>query len=289
MRHSRFLDEILRLDPEADHKRIIYLDVCYEFPWDTTRALEVALFRTFAVPSIGRILDSSGEFHRAPQKRYDDTDLIISTMLEDGYDGPSGSAALRRMNQIHRRFPISNEDYLYVLSTFVFEPIRWNERFGWRRMVDNERMANFYCWREIGRRMNITNIPETYTAFESFNQQYENEHFSYSEATERVGNATRDMFLAWFPRITHGFAEQAIYALLDERLLGAFGFPSPAPTVRRLVIGSLRDRAHVLRWLPPRRRPRLRTKIKRRTYSRGYRIESLGPSDGSDSQELARE
>jgi hypothetical protein len=285
VRHSRFLEEILRLDPEADHKRIVYLDVCYEFPWDTTRALEVALFRTFAVPSIGRILDSSGEFHRAPQKRYDDTDLIISTMLEDGYDSPSGSAALRHMNQIHRRFPISNEDYLYVLSTFVFEPIRWNERFGWRRMVDNERMANFYCWREIGRRMNITDIPETYTAFESFNQQYEIEHFSYSEATERVGNATRDMFLAWFPRITHGFAEQAIYALLDERLLGAFGFPSAAPTVRRLVIGSLRARAHVLRWLPPRRRPRLRTKIKRRTYSRGYRIESLGPSDGSNPQE----
>jgi hypothetical protein len=182
------------------------------------------------------------------------------------------------MNHIHRRFPIHNDDYLYVLSTFIFEPIRWNEKFGWRRMVEQERMANFYCWREIGRRMNITDIPPTYELFESFNQQYEREYFSYSDATQRVGSAARDMFLAWFPRITHRFAEQAIYALLDERLLHAFGFPPPTPTVRHLVIGSLRARTHALQWLPPRRRPRLRTKIKRRTYSAGHCIESLGPT-----------
>jgi hypothetical protein len=34
----------------------------------------------------------------------------------------------------HRRFNINNKDYLYVLSTFVFEPVRWNERYGWRPM-----------------------------------------------------------------------------------------------------------------------------------------------------------
>jgi hypothetical protein len=282
VRHSRYLEEILRLDPEVDHKRIVHLDVCYEFPWDTTRALEVALFRTFAVPSIARVLDSAGEFHRAPQKRYDDTDLIISTMLEDGYDSRPGRAALSRMNRIHRRFPIHNDDYLYVLSTFIFEPIRWNERFGWRRMVEQERLANFFCWREIGRRMNIADIPETYAAFDAFNRQYERDNFSYSDATRRVGEAGRDMFLAWFPRPTRGLAAQAIYALLGEQLLQTFGFPPAAPTVRRLVVGSLQARARVLRWMPPRRRPRLRTKIKRRTYPRGYRLESLGPTESND-------
>jgi hypothetical protein len=266
----------------VDHKRIVHLDVCYEFPWDTTRALEVALFRTFAVPSIARLLDSSGEFHRAPQKRYDDTDLIISTMLEDGYDSRRGRVALRRMNQIHRRFPIHNDDYLYVLSTFIFEPIRWNERFGWRRMVEQERLANFFCWRDIGTRMNIRDIPETYAHFEAFNQQYERENFSSSEATRRVGEAARDMFLAWFPRTTRGLAEHAIYVLLGDQLLQTFGFPPPAPAVRRLVVGSLQARAQVLRWMPPRRYPRLRTKIKRRTYPRGYRLESLGPTDSID-------
>ena len=130
MRRSPYLDEILRLDPLRDHRRIVQLDVCYEFPFDTTRALELALFRTFAVPSIGGLLSSTGEFEQRAQKRYDDTDLIVSTIVEEGYDSECGRAALRRMNRIHGRFPIANEDFLYVLSTFVFEPVRWNERFG---------------------------------------------------------------------------------------------------------------------------------------------------------------
>jgi hypothetical protein len=95
MDRDRYLREIVTLDPMRDHKRIVYLDVCFEFPFDTTRALELALFRTFAVPSVGALLDSTGEFAQRPQKRYDDTDLIISTLLEAGYDSPRGRVALR--------------------------------------------------------------------------------------------------------------------------------------------------------------------------------------------------
>jgi hypothetical protein len=84
VRESRHLREIRRLDPVVDHSRIVYLDTCFEFPWDTTRSLELALFRTFAVPSVAAVLDASGEFGRAPQKRYDDTDLILSTIVEEG-------------------------------------------------------------------------------------------------------------------------------------------------------------------------------------------------------------
>jgi hypothetical protein len=75
---------------------------------------------------------------RAPQKRYDDTDLIVSEIIENGFDSPRGGRAIARMNALHGRFRIANEDFLYVLSTFVFEPIRWNERFGWRRMTETK-------------------------------------------------------------------------------------------------------------------------------------------------------
>lgn len=79
--------------------------------------------------------------------------------MEWGYDSPRGRSALRRMNQLHGRFQIANLDFLYVLSTFVFEPIRWNARFGWRAMCGQERLAMFYFWREVGGRMNIKDIP----------------------------------------------------------------------------------------------------------------------------------
>src|SRR5437868_6357972 len=173
MRRPSILDEILGLDPLRDHQRIVFLSTCFEFPFDTTRSLEFALFRTFCVPSISALLDRTGEFARRAQKRYDDTDLIVSALLEWGYESDRGKAALRRMNQLHGRFAIANEDFLYVLSTFVFEPIRWNARFGWRVFCEQERLALFYFWREVGRRMNMKDLPADYESFEQFNRKYE--------------------------------------------------------------------------------------------------------------------
>jgi hypothetical protein len=64
------LRQIQELDPERDHQRIVFLNTCFEFPWDTTRSLEFALFRTFCVPSISALLDRTGEFGRRAQKRF---------------------------------------------------------------------------------------------------------------------------------------------------------------------------------------------------------------------------
>jgi hypothetical protein len=83
--------------------RIVHLDASYEFQFDTTRALELAFFRTFAVPSIAQVLASTGEFTDRALKRYDDTHLLISTFAENGHDSAVGRAAIRRMNQIHGR------------------------------------------------------------------------------------------------------------------------------------------------------------------------------------------
>jgi ER-bound oxygenase mpaB/B'/Rubber oxygenase, catalytic domain len=273
------LRQIQALDPIRDHQRVVFLSTRYDFPFDTVRALELALFRTFCVPSIGELLDRTGEFQRRAQKRYDDTDIIVSELMEYGYDSPRGMAALRRMNQLHGRFSIGNDDFLYVLSTFVFEPIRWNERFGWRRMCPAERLALFYFWREVGRRMNVREIPHDYETFERFSREYEAKHFRYTEANHRVGCATRDMFLGWFPRLLRPLVRPAIYAMMDDAMIAGFGFPRPSWLMRRLVPGALRLRAAAVRFLPKRRRPFLRTEIKHRTYPDGYTIERLGPSE----------
>ena len=73
LRVSRWLDEISTLHPERDAQRIVFLDASFEFPWDTERALELAFYRTYAVPSIAGLLGETGESARRPQKRYDDT------------------------------------------------------------------------------------------------------------------------------------------------------------------------------------------------------------------------
>ncbi len=274
------LHAIRRLDPVRDHQRIVFLSTRYDFPFDTARALELALFRTFAVPSIAALLDHTGEFGRRPQKRYDDTDRIVSELMEWGYDSDRGRRALGRMNQLHGRFAIANDDFRYVLSTFVFEPIRWNARFGWRRLCAQERLGYFHFWREVGRRMGIRDVPADYAAFERLNREYERRHFGLTEASRRVGTATRELFVGWFPRPLAPLVRTAIHALLEEPLLEAFGFPQPSPLARRLASAGLHWRGRVLAFLPARRRPLLRTERPCHTYPDGYVIEKLGP-DGA--------
>jgi hypothetical protein len=277
MARQSILEQIRALDPVQDHARIVFLSKCYDFAFDTARALEFALYRTYCVPSVSALLDQTGEFRHRAQKRYDDTDIILSELMEWGYDSSRGRAALRRMNEIHGRFSIANDDFLYVLSTFVFEPIRWNARFGWRPLCEQERLAYFHFWREVGRRMNIHAIPATYEEFERFNVAYEGTQFRYSETNRRVGEATRDLFLSWFPHPIRGLVRPAIYALMDDSLIDAFGFPRPGRGARAIVAGALKVRARLLRLLPARRRPLLRTESRQRSYPRGYRIEELGP------------
>src|SRR5262245_50097783 len=237
------LHAIERLDPEKDHQRIIFLSTCYDFPFDTTRALEFALFRTFCVPSISALLDRTGEFSKRPQKRYDDTDIIVSEL----------------------------------------EPIRWNERFGWRLLCEEERLGYFYFWREVGGRMNIRDIPSDYQVFERFNRDYERQHYRFTEANRRVGGATRELFVSWFPSFLAPVVRSTIYALLDDRLIESFGFPQSSRLMRWLVPGALRLRAGFARLLPPDRKPRLRTEMGHPTYPDGYVIEHLGPPDTNPS------
>ena len=281
MRESPYLAEIRRLDPVRDHQRIVSLDACFEFPWDTTRSLELALFRTFAVPSIAELLDSTGEFGRRAQKRYDDTDLLISTFAEQGYDSELGRRAIRRMNQIHGRFPIANDDFLYVLSTFVIEPIRWNARFGWRPLHEIEKQATFLFWREVGRLMAIRDVPETFAELERFNVEFERDRFAFTEAGRRVADATTAMFIAWFPGLPKRLGRRGIQAILDDPLLDALGYPLPVPALRQAAAAALRARGKASRLLGNRRRARLRTEMRHLSYPPGYAIEALGPPPAS--------
>lgn len=273
------LNQIRQLDPQADHQRIVFLTGAYESPFLIQRALEFALFRTFAVPSISALLHQTGEFERRGQRRYDDTSLIIAEITENGYDSERGRAAIQRMNRLHRRFDISNDDYLYVLSTFIYEPLRWNERFGWRAVDEKERQAGFIFWREVGRRMGIRDIPESYAAFEQFNINYERAHFQYNEMNRRVGEATLRVFLGWYPRLLRPLIRPALLAFMDDPLREAFGFPKAPRWAEIVAVGGMKLRARLLRWLPPRRKPRRFTQERSRSYPHGYQIERLGPPD----------
>jgi hypothetical protein len=268
---------IAALDPERDHVQIVHYLCGYEFPWDYVRALEMALYRTFCVPTTSRILVQSGEFEQRPQRRYDDTALLMAEIMEWGYDSDRGRESLRRINRFHRHYDISNEDFLYVLSTFHLEPIRWIDRFGWRRLTENEKQASFHFWREVGRRMAIRDIPDSHAAFEAWSQAHERERFRYDDANRRIATATRELFVGWAPAPLRSTVRVAIHSMLDQPMREAFGFPEAPAVVGAMVGGALRTRARVLRLLPARTTKSFITGKPQRSWPQGYRISELGP------------
>lgn len=77
---------IAELDPDRDHAQIYAITSRHEFPWDMNQALSFALFRTYAVPSIGVLLQQTGEFTERTQQRYDDTALLLDHIGEHGIE-----------------------------------------------------------------------------------------------------------------------------------------------------------------------------------------------------------
>lgn len=265
------------LDPETDYVEIYQNLALYEFTWDLTQALSFALFRTYAVPSIGRLLDETGAFTGAVQKRYDDTALLLEAPFVHGFDSESGKAALRRINQMHRMYDISNDDFLYVLSTFVVVPKRWLDDYGWRALTDTELRASVNYYRTLGKHMGIKDIPETYDAFMHLLDDYERAHFDFDAGGRRVADSTLQLMTTFYPRPLRKPVELFSRGLMDQPLLDAFAYADPGPVVRRLSVGAMKVRARLLRLTPSNRVPTYTADLPRiKSYPDGFALDELG-------------
>lgn len=274
-----WLRRIAELDPERDAIEVYRITVFHEFPWDMNQALSFALFRTYAVPSIGALLARTGELTDRTRKRYEDTALILEAVLEHGFGSRPGRDAVRRMNQMHGAHAISNDDMRYVLSTFVVVPRRWLERYGWRPLTDAEVRASVVYYRGLGARMGITDLPDSYDGFASLLDDYEREHFAYDEGARRVADATLEVLGGIPPndRLPARLVRLVSLSLMDPPLLKAFRLPHPPRAVRALVQAGLVARGRLLRLAPARREPRwVRDGPGIRGYRDGYEVAQLG-------------
>lgn len=279
MQRWEWVGRIAQLDAERDCHEIYRILVAHEFPWDMNQALSFALFRTYAVPSIGGLLDETREFTERTQKRYEDTGLLLDAVLEHGPGSREGRSAIRRINAMHGAYDIGNDDLRYVLSTFVVSPIRWLDAYGWRRLTEHEKTASAHHYREVGRLMAIRDIPQTWQEFAALHDAYETEHFRYDERGRRVADATLSLMATFppFARLPERLVRLNAYALMDDALLDAFGYPRPPAPVRAVVRGGLALRGRVVRRLPPRTEPfYARDLPTMRLYPDGYELERLG-------------
>lgn len=287
-------------DPEVA-RQIQATIAFFEFPLISRLSLEFALFRTYALPSISTLLEKTKSFTNACGARYDDTDLLISEVTQNPLDSKRSVTAIRRINAIHNMYKgqISNEDMIYVLSVFIFEPIRWIETVEWRTLTPEECQASLQVWTDIGERMGIDNIPKTLDEYSDWNVAYEKQHIKYKESNAVIGGATIALFLSLVPSFARPFGRRLAYCLMDERLRVAMGYPNPDPMLQRVVDTLLYCRKICLRYaclprpnfLSARRTPVHgssnndnnaplllcpRFHVYERTYPHGYVTENLG-------------
>jgi hypothetical protein len=205
------------------------------------------------------------------------TVLLLDAVSTNGLHSPGGRAAIRRINQMHGAYDISNEDLRYVLSTFVVVPKRWMDAYGWRPFTPAEVEASARYYLELGRLMGIKAVPKDYAEFERLLDDYEAEHFAFDPGARRVADATMALMRTFYPRVLARPVDVLSRAVMDEPLLAAFGYRSPPAPVVRASRAALRLRGRAERLLPARARP-VRAQDLRwvRTYPDGYDVERLG-------------
>jgi len=113
---------IAKLDPVTDYLAIYQNMALYDFADDMRYGLNMAFYRTFAVPRIATLLGHTGEVQREPAKRSYDTALVMYELIAAGFENPRGQEMLKLLNRVHRGWSIAAADFTYVLCTFIVVP-----------------------------------------------------------------------------------------------------------------------------------------------------------------------
>jgi hypothetical protein len=271
-------DAIAALD-RADYLRTYQLTILYDFPKDARVGLNLAFYRVFAIPRIANLLVETGEMLGRPAKRGYDTGLVMYELISHGFGHPRGREMVRLLNRVHRPWPILDEDYRYVIAAFTVVPIRWIEHRGWRPLLSAEREASATFYRELGRRMNIPDLPLDYTEAENLLDTYEKQHMEPSEAGRLLMDTTQQFIARKLPAWLRRFAPPFTSALLDDPpLTEALGLPRPPPGAIPAVKLGYQLRNIVIRlrkpatgsWFTPGRPVST-------VYPHGYQLADLGP------------
>ncbi|MFF5217830.1 oxygenase MpaB family protein [Micromonospora sp. NPDC000442] len=268
------------LDPERDYLAIYQTMLRYEVPWDMKLGLNLAFNRSFSIPAIAAVHTATGELTERTQKRLDDTGLLMYEMVLNGFDQPRGRDALRRVNQIHRPYDIPNKDYLYVLGCLVVVPTRWLQKYGWRRPCCHEIQATYVFYRELGRRMGITDIPDSYQHFETWLDTHDAAHLQPNDDAAAIERATRMLMLTRIPKPLAPLGNALVSAMYDAPLRRAMQVDKPAWPVRAGLHLALKMRARLQRWFgTPPTTPLFADGIHTKTYPNEYDVSQLGPQE----------
>lgn len=210
-----------------------------EFPFIFEKSLQFALFRTYGIPTISKLLVQTSQFSEegTASKRYADTTVLLAEFI--GYHPTSARSmeAIGRMNYIHSQYQksgkILHDDLLYTLALFAGEPIRWIDHYEWRKLRDFEKCAISTFWKAIGDAMGIeysnlrsggkggegwTDGLQWLEELNEWSADYERRSMVPDKNNQKTADQTVAILLYSMPRLMKPHGRRVVSALMDDRL-----------------------------------------------------------------------
>ena len=228
---------------DTDAQQIQQIAAEQEFPFTFEKALQFALFRTYGIPTIAKLLVATSQFSEPSTacKRYVDTAVLITEFMGYKPTEERTREAIARMNYIHSVYrksgKILDDDMLYTLSLFAIEPVRWINTYEWRKLDDMEVCAIGTFWKSVGDAMGISweklksgtggkegtwkDGLQWFEEIDEWSEQYERECMVPNVDSHKIANETTRILLWSVPGPLKGAGKKVVSALMTDRLRDA--------------------------------------------------------------------
>lgn len=193
--------------------------------------------QTYGIPSISHLLVKTSQFSNASTslKRYTDTSALVQEMVGNNPSSPRAHASFARTRFLHAGYRASGkileDDMLFTLSLFALQPIRFIDRFEWRRLSDLERCAIGTFWKSAGDALGISyeKLPSGGGAgfkdgiqwleeMNAWSEKYEAEKMVPDAKNRETADQTTAVLLYMLPKVLHPVGLQFVSFMMDERL-----------------------------------------------------------------------
>jgi len=204
----------------------------------------LALIRMMGISHLVPALYGHTKLATQTQARLARTRQTLLDLIEHGFESEPGRAAMQRLRAVHAGLSATPEDFLYVLSAFFLEPVRWNAAHARHRFSEAELAQLLDFWHRVGDEMALTGRPDTLDGWLRLQADYEGRHLRHTAEGERLARlCLRDVVKLTLPRGMRVAFRQLMLATMEEKVREVLALPPAVAPVRWLVRVGMARRA----------------------------------------------
>jgi hypothetical protein len=188
--------------------------------------------QAFAIPGISKVSVGAKEMIERVGKRYADTTVLVGEFLVNDIDSERACIAINRMNWIHSRYgnKIQMDQMVYTLCLLTCEALQWIDKYDWRKTVALEKHASWVFWNEVGRRMGLENVPQSFEACAAYIEHFETRNMAPSKDNALIAQGIFSLYASTVPAFLAPVVRAVLIAFMDTRLISAFKLSTPRPS-----------------------------------------------------------